>query len=182
FCLGPFPSLVMQRVLTNKWALPTLTVFTLMLASPFAYKVYKQGDALYTKRGPLVDIHHFDLRLPSQNPFSGLIDMIRERTPVNSLLILENADLYFPTLTQRQLYVAPIETEPHPGILITSDEMLTLVKGYSKVMLEQRRSIVSGLFNAENDGIQRAQSLNQILEFNRPLVLVLDKRRHASFM
>jgi len=60
--------------------------------------------------------------------------------------------------------------------------MLTLVKGYSKVMLEQRRSIVSGLFNAENDGIQRAQSLNQILEFNRPLVLVLDKRRHASFM
>jgi hypothetical protein len=181
-CLAPFPSLAMQRLSTNKWALPTLTICTLTLAAPFAYKVYKQGDALYTKRGPLVDIHHFDLRLPSQNPFAELIDVIRERTPINSLLILENADLYFPTLTQRQLYVAPIETEPHPGILITSDEMLTLVKGYSKAMLEQRRSMVRGLFNPENDGIQRAQSLNQILEFNRPLVLVLDKRRHASLM
>jgi hypothetical protein len=42
--------------------------------------------------------------------------------------------------------------------------------------------MVRGLFNPENDGIQRAESLNQILEFNRPLALVLDKRRHASLM
>jgi hypothetical protein len=49
-------------------------------------------------------------------------------------------------------------------------------------MLEHRRSIVRELFHPQYERGQRAQSLDQILQFNRPLALVLDKRRHATFM
>jgi hypothetical protein len=183
-CLAPFPSLFLESWLDRlgRMTVPMTACLAVGLALPWAYNIYLKREALYMKAGPALDLRGFDMRLDHREWLAGMFDAIRERTPVNSLLVTENAELHFPTLTRRQLYVAPAQTEPHPGILISSDQMLTLVKGYSKEILEQRRSIVRGLFNPQNDGIERAQSLKQILKFNRPLVLVLDGRRDAILL
>jgi hypothetical protein len=182
-CLSPFPSLAMEPVVRRlgRWALPGVAILTIILAAPLTQEVYGNIGA-FTKQGPVVDAHSFDLRLADRELYSGLTDAIREKTPINTVLVLQNTDLYFPTLTQRELYVAPSDPRPHPGILITSDEMLVLVKGYKKSIVEQRRSVVDGLFNPHENGLARAQSLNQVLKLNRPLALVLNERRDATLL
>jgi hypothetical protein len=179
-CLAPFTSIALEPVLNRlrRLALPALGLLTIVLASPFAYKVYVQSYYYYTRPGPPVDASHFDLRLDQRQPLSELLNIIRDKTPVDSLLVLENTATHYPTLTQRQLYVAPAEATPQPGILVTSDEMLTLVKGYPKELVEERRAVVKGLFESD-DPAQMATSLDDILAFRRPLVLLLDEQRQA---
>ena len=180
--LAPFPSLALEPLLVRfgRMALPALMVLILVLAAPFAGQIYLHESA-YTKGGPLVNVQRFDLRLDASEPYSGLVDAIRERTSLDSLLVVEDADIYFPTLTRRQLYVAPANQEPHPGILITSDEMLTQVKGYPPQILSERRSTVSELFDS-NDLLQMQAALRQIQGFNRPLALIADRQRQAALL
>jgi hypothetical protein len=182
-CLAPFPSLALESLFDRlgRMALPAIGFMTIILASPLAYNTYTQLDVLYTKLGPSVNVQSFDLRLDDQNRLAALCDAIRLRTPINTILVLENADLHFPTLVRRQLYAPPFQKEPHPGILITSYEMLTLVKGYSRQILENRKAILEGLFNPE-DPMQRAESLDQILAFKRPVALILDRQRNTSLL
>jgi hypothetical protein len=180
-CLAPFPSLALEPIFDRlgRLAIPSFALLTVILAAPFADKVYQQAYYYYTRPGPPVDASHFDLRLDDGQPLSKLLNTIRDRTPVDSLLVLENTSIHFPTLTQRQLYVAPAETTPKPGILVTNDEMLTLVKGYPKELVEKRRAVVRGLFESD-DTAQMAASLNDMLAFHRPLVLLLDEQQQAS--
>jgi hypothetical protein len=179
-CLAPFPSLAMEPLMRRlgRWTLPTIAIVTVLVAAPFILKV-NRGSINLTEKGPLVDIRHFTIRLADTEPYSTLTDAIRLKTPLNSLLVLENNEIYFPTLTQRQLYAPPVQNEPFPGILITSDEMLTLAKGYSPEILASRRVTVEDLFES-NDETKMARALDQIRQFNLPIALILEEQRNAG--
>jgi hypothetical protein len=180
-CLAPFPSLALEPLFNRlgRFAVPALAVLTIILAAPFAEKTYAEAFYYYTRPGPLLDTSHFDLSLSPEHPLSGLIGAIREKTPINSLLVLKDTTIHFPTVTRRQLYVAPAETMPQPGILVTSDEMLTLVKGYPRQLVDERRSTVSDLFDS-NDPARMKIALSRMLEFGRPLVLILDGQQQGD--
>lgn len=182
-CLAPFASLAMEALLdrVGRAAVPLLAVLTAILASPLAYHVYMNAYTMYTRTGPLVDVRQFDLRLDDREPLSGLVDTIRLETPANSVLLLDSAEINFPTPTRRQLYIAPPQKEPYPGVLGLSDDTLRLVRGYSTKVLADRRSTVRKLFDSENAD-QMGQAFDHLLILNRPLVFILDEKRQATLL
>ena len=62
-----------------------------------------------------------------------------------------------------------------------NDYLLTGVKGYNGRIINERRSTIRNLFASDN-GAFREQSLKRILELNRPVVMVLEDRQHASLL
>jgi hypothetical protein len=182
-CLAPFPGLALQPIMNRlgRWALPALAALTVILAAPFVVKVYQSGDVLYTKQGAVIDVQHFDVRLSDQEPLARLFDNIRQETPVETLLVLERAEVHTPTLAQRQLYAPPPQAAPYPGILVTSDELLTLVKGNPAQVVADRRATLHALFDS-SDKAKMAQSLHTMLQFRRPLALILDEQRQAAVL
>lgn len=179
-CLAPFLSLALEPVFKRlgRLAIPALVAVTLVLASPFINHIYNQTYVLYTRHGPLVDTNQFSIRLADSEPLSGMIDAIRQKTPENSLLLVESASFYYPTLTQRQLYAPPDQVDPYPGILISSEEMVTLVKGYPPQLFAQRRAVLHDLFDASDP----SPALRQIMQMDRPLAVVIDDQKNASLL
>lgn len=179
-CLAPFSSLATEHFLNRLGhaRAPGLVILTLVLAAPYAAEVLNGGGAL-APQGPAVDLHSFDLQLVGQERHARLVAAIRNDTPIDSIIVLEYTTLHFPTLTQRSLYVAPDNSDPHPGVLVTSDEMLALIKGYPPQIVEERRVVVRNLFHSNNEE-DIEQSLNQILELGRPVVLLLDGQTQSN--
>lgn len=186
-CLAPFPALALESLTQRlgKRAIPVYAAILVILAFPLAVKMYTDfpwfESAKLSMEPPPVDVNSFDLRLTPDNPSSAMYDFIRTQTPVDSILVLENAELHLPTLTQRQLFVPPAQSKPHPGVNIVSDDILQISRGYDKQIFVERRLVLDGLFNSKSDD-QRSNSLAQILEFNRPVEIVLDKQRNASLL
>jgi hypothetical protein len=123
----------------------------------------------------------FDLRLGDEDSLSQLCDVIRQKSPINSILVLDHEDHHFPTLTRRTLYIPPSAEQFHPGVNMINDYLLTGVKGYNSRIVKERRSTLRNLFDSEN-GAARVQSLKRILELNRPVGIVLEDRQHASLL
>jgi hypothetical protein len=182
-CLTPFLTLALEPFWNRlgRWALPTFAVISLILAAPLAHKTFKNRAAWIGPNPPLADVRTFDLRLATKERFAGLYDAIRDRTPTNSLLVTEDAELNLPTLTRRRLYVPPAETTAYPGINLLSTFLLVDIKGYDKQILHDRRLVLKQLY-ATDSGTQRAQWLDQILKFNRPVALIVDEGRHAALL
>jgi hypothetical protein len=186
-CLAPFPALALESLVQRlgKRAIPVYAAILLILAFPLAIKMYTDfpwfESAKLSMEPPPVDVSSFDLRLTTADPYSAAYDFIRTQTPVDSIMVLENAELHLPTLTQRQLFVPPVQDKPHPGVNIVSDDILQISRGYDKQIFVERRLILDGLFNSSSDE-QRANSLAQIQKFNRPVEIILDKQRNASLL
>lgn len=179
-CLAPFLSLALQPVFTrlNRMAVPALVLATLVFGAPFIGHIYLRTYDLYTRKGPLVNVDNFNLRLDNSDPLSGLINTIRTETPQDSLVVVDKASFYYPTLTQRQLYAPPSQDAPYPGILVSSEEMVTLIKGYPKQVLQQRKAVLHGLYHSQDP----TQSLLQVMRFNRPVALVVDDQQNKQLL
>lgn len=183
-CLAPFPGLALDRVMVRlgRMALPVIALITLVLAAPFAYDIYTKADTMaYTEPGPPMDLSAFDLRLDAPTGLAQAYDVIRRQTPVATMLVLDKADLHVPTLTQRQLYVPPVQQKPYPGVLVTSDETLTEAKGYDKRILDDRRATLAALFDGKN-GAERSDALARVLAFHRPVAVLLDTQRDEALL
>jgi hypothetical protein len=180
-CLAPFPSLLMEPLLERlgRLAVAGVVVLAAILAVPFALGIQSNSPShLYTELGPVTDADQFDLRLVTGR-MARLTDAIRTDTPIDSLLVVDNADLHLPTLTQRHMFVAPATAQPYPGVLVTSDDMLTLVKGYPQSLVDERRAVVRALLDSDQSA-QRWPALQQILALNRPLALIIDEQHQAG--
>jgi hypothetical protein len=182
-CLAPFPSLVLEPVLdrVGRWSIPSFAVLASVLAIPLAHNVYANTYTVYTRTGPVVDVGNFDLSLANGEPLGQLSQAIRDHTPVDTLVVVDRADVHLPTLTRRQLYMAPSQSAPHPGILITSEEMLTLVKGYPPDLLNARRATLSELFTSDQPD-SMAAALESILSLHRPAALVVDEQHQPTLL
>jgi hypothetical protein len=177
-CLAPFPSLALETSMNRlgRRAAVVFACITVILAAPAAHKIFKQWPWIPVDH-PVADAAIFDLRLNGEERLAGLFNAIRERTPTNSILVLESADLHFPTLTRRRLYVAPAQGKPHPGVNVPSDLILKKVKGYDPKLIEDRRATIKQLFDPLDEN-RRAESLDQIQVLKRPVAIILNDRRH----
>ena len=162
-CLAPFPSLALEPLMTRlkRKAVPVFAIVTLILAAPFAHKVYEFwpfGEQFGDRDIPLLDGRNFDLRLDSSNPLAGLMDAIRQKTPTDSILVLENSKIHFPTLTRRRLFVPPVDRNPL-GVHVKADNLLKKSRGYDAHMIDERRLTVKALFHSDDASGRHKHSL-----------------------
>jgi hypothetical protein len=181
-CLAPFPPLALENLMDRlgRRALPVFTVIAIMFVFPLAHKVYLRRPHWLPSNRPVVDMQHFDLRLDPSEKFSKLCRTIRLRTPITSIILAEEYQIHFPTLTRRQLYV-PLHDTARPGVNTGSDLQLKVTRGYDAQLIDERRSTLIDLFYSDSKG-QRAKAFDQVLELNRPLVIVIDQGRHSSLL
>jgi hypothetical protein len=184
-CLAPLASLALDGVwrrLAGR-ALPVLAVLTLVLAVPLVRTV-RQDWPWFPAQGlertpPQVDLNGFDLRLASSEPMAGLVDVIRQQTPVDTLVIAARADLHLPTLTARSMYSPPAQALPHPGVNIKSESLLHEAKGYSNALLDLRAANLDALFTSDEPAA-RQRSLDDMQSLGRPLAIILNDAHDAG--
>jgi hypothetical protein len=177
-CLAPLAGLALQTLLehSGKWALPLLASIGIVAAMPLVDRVYAGRVHWMPPERPLVDAGNFDLRLAGGGDLAGLCDAIRLKTPRYAILILDRADVHFPTLTRRRLFVPP----PHDnraGVNINSDYLLHQTRGYDQKLIDHRRNVLSELFRTR-DSQKIEKSIREMLRLRKPLGIVLDKNRH----
>lgn len=177
-CLAPFGALAMDRVTEklSKFACVSVIGVTLaVLVIPYVWRMNHWVGP--NKVHFAIDSRGFYLRLDSRERLAGVCDAIRTQTPLNSLLVVARPDLHFPAVTNRTLYVAPEQGFSFDGVNQRPDVLLVEIRGYPRVELDNRRLIVSQLFNGDQE--ERAASFSRILEMKRPIAILLQPEDDA---
>ena len=180
-CLFPFPALALGNKLSNQKLLttPLLLFLYFTLASPLFF-VMPDWRIIFSEQ-PNLDVWGFHVRLAKDEPLAPVIEAIRELTPNDTIVLLDHWDFYWPTLTQRSMYIAPATKKFLLGTNIYTDLQLIEAGGYSKELIKRRRAIVDNLY-FESSNQKRMESLREILRLNRPVVIILDLDRHHEFL
>jgi hypothetical protein len=185
-CLAPFPGLALEPLLgqRRRLLLPALAVTAVVLTAPFGHVVYRywpwgglRWEAIYPIR-PVLDMRQFDLRLAEGEEASDLFVAVRERTPTDSLLVVDFTQLHLNTLTQRGFYAPPPQEKWYPGANQLNEYLLTKVRGYAPQILAERRQALDELFFGS--AAQRQAALAGMRALERPLVVLLDIHRHGA--
>ena len=181
-CLFPFLALALEPLFERlgRLAAPVLGVVILLVIIP-ARDPTLRSRSWTAEPLPRLDVSGFDLRLDGREPFARLCDVIREQTPIDSILVTATNKLHLPTLTRRQLYVAPATSKVHPGVDMTSDFILTRVRGYDEAWVRSRQRLVTTLVSDGTEAL-REEALDEILTLGRPLVFVVDEQAHSGFL
>ncbi len=77
--------------------------------------------------------------------------------------------------------MAPATSKVHPGVDITSDFILTRVRGYDEALVRSRQRLVKTLVSDAAEA-PREEALDEILTLGRPLVFVVDEQAHSDFL
>ena len=177
FALAPFAGLASERLLqrTRTAALPILLAASLVLALPFALKLRAEAGATDL---PRIETSDFDLRLAAGEPLKGATDAIRERTPVDTIVLAESSAIHLPTLTQRSFYVPPAQDVPHPGVWIPCIEILRYPRAHDLHGLNTREAERDVLFDPDDPNWLRFW-IGRLLARGRPLAILIDLEQHA---
>ncbi len=175
--LAIFPAIALEPLTKRlgRKAIPAAVALTLLLAAPMFIKMYKYDLFWVNTHGAPVRPTGFDLRLTSSERFAGIADAIRTQTPVPTMIVTEDAGVYLPPLTRRELFVSPRSPKAYPGVAIGEDVLLEGVKGYDSKLIEGRRAIEDDLFHSADPALI-SQALDRILSLKRPAVLIVDAR------
>jgi len=181
-CLAPFPSLATEQLwkkLGPAKALPIAGLALLLLVGAFAHNRFELDRGMKVLPKAITDSRSFYLRLDPKERLSGIYDAVREKTPPNTIIAIQNADWHPPTLTSRSLYVV-YANKSFPGINQGSDILLTRVRGYSETIVKERRQALVDLFESPDD-TRRTQGLGRLLALKRPVAIVLEPG-HAALL
>jgi hypothetical protein len=183
-CLAPFPSLAWEPLLGqiggHKWVVSF--TLALILAIPFIYKMsndWPWQPPQLSISPPSLDLRTFSLRLADNERLAGLVDTIQKRTPADTIICTEYNEIDLPTLLQRTLYAPPVQPEPFPGVNIPTEDLLIGTKGYDPHTILDRRVILKDLFHS-NDLTRKDHSLQQILQFHRPVAILFESQQDAA--
>jgi hypothetical protein len=182
-CLIPVAVLSLDRLVDKLGTRIYLPVFvgTLFLMAPMVHKMATDWPNIWsTTARPQIDVNDFSLRLDKQEAFTGLYNTIREETPIDAILVTAEAELNLPTVTRRTLYVQP-ENKAFAGVNVDNDHLLKDIRGYDGAIIAERRLILESLYNSTDDS-QLSEALTKILNYQRPLVLLVNERQHTSLL
>lgn len=180
-CLAAFPALALQPFLERigKKRIVVFSVIAFMLFAPAAHKIYLYYPWTLREPPPAVDTSEFNLKLDKREPLSAVCETIRKNTPLETILVIEKSEIHLPTLTQRPLYAPPSQDKVYPGVMIPSWFLLKILKGYDKKLLDDRRLVVQNLFQSSDNNL-RTESLNQILQLNRPIAILFKTQENSD--
>ena len=118
----------------------------------------------------------FWLMLPNKHPDASWTRAIRERTPLNTIVITDARDYHVSSFTGRVLF-APLDGEkPHFGYNMYSRHSLLEERGYNPILFEERVRLLKYLYgsNAKAEApVSAAELLMRLRSFGRPLAMVL---------
>jgi len=188
-CLAVFPALAVERI-WREWprakAVPVLAAVALLLLIPYGHQAYVDWPAPWVKRpnpkferAPLLDAREFYLHLDQREKWSGVCNAVLRMTPANTVLVLNDATLYYPQLTARSLYVSAAN-RLYDGVNLYADELDGDLRGYGRQILEQRRATMADVFDAQDAG-RRDQAFDTILTLNRPVAIIAEPR-HSDLL
>jgi hypothetical protein len=187
-CLAVFPALAVERI-WREWprakAIPVLTAAALLLVTTYSHWTYVNWPAVWLKenakyaRAPRVDARGFYLQLDHRETWSGICNAVRRMTPTDTILVLSDAEFYYPELTGRSLYVSAAD-RIYPGVNLYSDDLDADIRGYGRQIIELRRATLADLFDAK-DTSRREQALDAILALKRPVAIVVEPR-HSDLL
>ena len=179
--LAIFPALALEPLMNRlgRKAIPAAVALTMVLSAPLFTRMYKYDAFWVNLHGAHVRPSGFNLRLDDSERFAGLTDAIRALTPVRTVIVTEDAGVYLPALTRRQLFVAPRSPKAYPGVSVGADILLEDVKGYDAGLIDSRRAIENELFHSP-DPVRVADALDRVLSLKRPVVVIVDNRVHGA--
>ena len=179
--LAIFPAIALEPLMhrLGRKAIPAAVALTLILSAPLFIKMYKYNLFWVNSHGSHVRAVGFNLRLDDSERFAGITDAIRTRTPVPTVIVTEDAGVYLPALTRRELFVSPRSPKAYPGVAIGEDVLLKGVKGYDATLIDSRRAIEDELFRS-TDPVIVSGALDRILTLKRPVVVIVDNQVHGA--
>jgi hypothetical protein len=177
-CLFPFPAIALEPVIQKlgRVAFPMVVVGSLLLGSPMLKEVRSANDL---RQHPDLNVSQFYVGLADSEPMAPVMNAIRKVTPEKTILVLDYWDLYWPTLTQRSVYISPAQFERPLSTHIPTTVHLNVAGGYGDALINARRAIVTNLYQGPGNQ-ERMDSLLEIQKLGRPLVVILDKDRHRN--
>jgi hypothetical protein len=185
-CLFPFAAISVARIWIfwpRSVAAASLAALGLLVIGTFCFHLYRNWPAPWARspggheKDPLLNTAGFYLHLDPSEAWSGVCNAVLERTPSRSVLVLDSSQFYFPGLTARSLYVAA-RNLTYRGINMHADTLDGDLRGYGRQILEERRGILSDIFQATDSG-RRERAMDTILALNRPVAIVAEPRHGA---
>jgi hypothetical protein len=166
-----------------------LLLVALVLLGPYCHWAYQSWPAPWArirfgaqynlKYDLPLDASSFFLRLNKQDPRYGICEAVRGMTPVHSVLLVDNTDIYYPVLTGRSLYVSAQDREL-AGINLHDEDLEAHIRGYGPQILADRRAILAEFFNA-GDSSLRQQALRAVQALQRPVAIIADQAHPDLF-
>ena len=179
-CLFSFPAIALEPVIKRlgRLAFPIVAVGSLLLGSPMLKEVRSAHDI---RQHPELHVSHFHVRLADSEPLAPVMNAISETTPENTILVLDYWEMYWPTLTQRSVYISPAQFERPLSTHIPTIVHLNVAGGYGDGLINARRAVVANLYQGPGNQ-ERMDSLLEIQKLGRPLVVILNKDRHLHLL
>lgn len=175
-CLAPLAGVAVEPLLVRAgraWGVVAF-VACLVLGLPFMIKIYKHWG--WPPGGkPALELSHFDLTLAPSVPGASVYVAIREQTPKQTIAVVDAPKLDVTALTRRPMYSFDDEDEMLPGVMILTKELMYLMRGHDRAIVQGRMKTQADLFRG-NDG-ERAAALEKILALRRPLAILIDAAR-----
>ena len=179
-CLAPFAGLAAEFLAQRlgPWKVPVGLATLGVLALPLTSKVLASGRG--GGRAPQLDVSSFFVQLGAEERSAPTFAAIRERTPPDTVVLLDASILHGPTLFRRSLFAPPEAEHALAGFNMAYDKYLSLVRGYDPELIAERGRVRAALFAAETSDRDRAAALARVLELGRPVALVLEASEHAA--
>jgi len=145
-------------------------LLTLLLLIPALSAMRKQWGLNSETTLPYLRDNEFQVRLDGQEAHRQWVNVVREGTPRDTVLVVRATTRYLPALADRSLW-APPAPEIIPGYWMESDENLIAIRGYSEAVYNHRVDTMAQLFS---DDAQKASAvLAELQRLGRPVAIVV---------
>lgn len=137
------------------------------------------GRNRYSGPTPLaVRVDDFRLRLSADHHHEPALTAIAERTPCNTIVVVDSPDVHVPVFARRALYAPPLTTRTFVGVSLTTAD-LVMARGYGYEVVTQRQEVIRRLFRSVEPK-ERLDALHMIERLGRPIAVLLDQSRHQD--
>jgi hypothetical protein len=190
-CLAVFPAIAVERIWrewTRARSAALLAITAVLVLGTYAYWNYANWPAPWAPRGQNISEERkytklnatdFYIELEQREEWSGICRAVRQLTPADSILVVNNDKFYYPVLTARSLYVSA-GNRNFNGVNHRADILDAGLRGYGQQILKQRRAALFEFFET-TDSSKREQVLQALLALKRPLVVIAEPR-HSSLL
>jgi hypothetical protein len=178
-CLAVFPALASERILKTWRSRPAgaaLLAAGLFVLIPYVHWTTQHWGRTRVLRTDLFNVSTFDFQLEDRGPWADVCTAVRRLTPPDAIVLVDNADYYYPLFTARNQYV-PAANQGYEGVSLWVDDLIADHRGNGREIVSRRRAELSEFFHATG-AERRQQALDRMLRLRRPLAVVIEPR-HA---
>lgn len=183
FCLAAPAAIGLERVVLNtqrsRWgllaALPVL--LALVMVSYSAKRIPHHGSPpMDAKEGS------FWLALTRDNPETQWTHAVRTQTPLDAFLIVKDPMFHAPAFTGRPLFVPFDGDRVHFGYNMESRFNLLELRGYNPQLFNERRYLISRVYDPDSGSDDRAETLRRLRLLGRPIAIVFGPNEGQTFV